>query len=396
MDPVVTGLQRVLAGDALCLRNRRIGLIVNPTAVDNRLRHAIDLFHRLDGVQLRLLFGPEHGIRGEAQDMIAVSDRVDPQTGVPVQSLYGTTVDTLVPSAEALSKIDVLVFDIQDVGARYYTYIWTLVGAMRACAGTAVEVVVLDRPNPIGGIEVEGGGIIDSMRSFVGLLPLPNRHGLTVGEIAGWACKREQLDVDLAIVPMIGWTRDMHFAATGLPWVMPSPNMPTYDTALVYPGMCLVEGTCLSEGRGTTKPFEIFGAPFIDGTALAKVLAQDCLPGVCFRPLTFTPTFHKFAGTTCGGLQLHVTDRNMFRPYRTGVAILRAVHALWPQHFAWREEPYEFEKRNLAIDLLCGSSEVRLGIERGDSLEQIAATWEFEHASFTQSRADYLLYREGS
>jgi uncharacterized protein YbbC (DUF1343 family) len=394
---VATGLELVLDGTSAALRGKRVGLIANATTVDARLRHAVDLLHADAGVDLRVLFGPEHGLRGDAQDMIGVDGgERDARTGLPVYSLYGHDAASLSPTPAMLEGLDAVVFDIQDVGARYYTFVWTMVLAMRACARAGVAVVVLDRPNPIGGMDdaVEGGAVHPGFESFVGLCSVPNRHGMTAGEIARMAVDVEQLDLALEVVAMRGWRRAMHFDDTGLPWVLPSPNMPTPDTALVYPGMCLLEGTELNEGRGTTRPFELWGAPWIDGYALAEALEGDAaaLPGVRFRPSVITPTFHKFAGRACGGVQLHVVDRAAFRPYVTGVAILRAVRALWPGDFAWRRRAYEFVDRVPAIDLLCGSAAVREGIDAGASLADLAATWRDEQRAFVARRRAWLLY----
>jgi uncharacterized protein YbbC (DUF1343 family) len=387
---VVTGLERVLSDREDALAGKRIGLIANPTTVDTRLRHAVDLLAAHPKVDLRVLFGPEHGLRGDAQDMIAVGAARDARTGLPVYSLYGTDEASLAPPPESLQGLDAVVFDIQDVGSRYYTYVWTMVLAMRACAAAGVGFVVLDRPNPIGGHLVEGGAIEPGYHSFVGLCSLPNRHGLTAGEIARWVMDTEKLDLALEIVTMHGWQRSMYFEDTGLPWVLPSPNMPTRDTALVYPGMCLVEGTELSEGRGTTRPFELSGAPFIDSQALAEALAD--LPGLVPRPVMFRPTFHKWAGQPCGGVQLHVTDRETFRPYLTGVAFLREIRMRWPEHFAWRTKAYEFVDDIPAIDLLAGSALVRQGIDAGAALADLAATWAGAEAAFRDQRGAWLLY----
>lgn len=390
MPRVVTGLERVLSDREGALAGQRIGLIANPTTVDTHLRHAVDLLAAHPRVDLRVLFGPEHGLRGDAQDMIAVGAARDARTGLPVYSLYGTDEASLTPPAESLEGLDAVVFDIQDVGSRYYTYVWTMVLAMRACAAAGVGFVVLDRPNPIGGHLVEGGAIEPGYHSFVGLCSLPNRHGLTAGEIARWVMDTEKLDLALEIVTMHGWQRSMYFEDTGLPWILPSPNMPTRDTALVYPGMCLVEGTELSEGRGTTRPFELSGAPFIDSQALAEALAD--LPGLVPRPVVFRPTFHKWAGQPCGGVQLHVTDRETFRPYLTGVAFLREIRMRWPEHFAWRTKAYEFVADIPAIDLLAGSALVRQGIDAGAALADLAATWADAEAAFRDQRGAWLLY----
>ena len=306
---VQTGLARLASEGSPLLAGRRIGLVCNPTSVDAELHHAIELIRGRSELKLVSLFGPEHGVRGDAQDMVAVGDARDPATGLPVHSLYGHTAASLTPTAAMLDDVDVVVFDVQDIGARYYTFVWTMVLAMRACAQAGKAFVVLDRPNPLGGGHVEGNGIAAGFDSFVGLVSCPVRHGLTAGEIARWRHAVEELDVELYVITMRGWTRDLWFEHTGLPWVMPSPNMPTTDTALVYPGMCLVEGTELSEGRGTTRPFELAGAPHLDGARLANDLAAMQLPGVTFRPCGFLPQFQKHAKTVCAGVQLHVTNR---------------------------------------------------------------------------------------
>lgn len=392
MARVRTGLERVVAGGVPALRGKRIGLIANPTAVDAELRHAVDLLAATPGITLVTLFGPEHGLRGDAQDMIGVDMLRDDRTGLPVWSLYGHDTASLTPSPAMLEGIDALVYDVQDVGSRYYTFVWTMVLAMRAAASAKISFVVLDRPNPIGGDGVEGGAIEAGYESFVGLISCPNRHGLTAGEIARWRATVERLDLDLQVVRAEGWRRSMYFEDTGLPWVMPSPNMPTRDTALVYPGMCLVEGTELSEGRGTTRPFEIAGAPFIDGHSVAMALETERLPGVKFRPLVVTPTFQKHAGKPCGGVQLHVTDRHAFRPYLTGVAFLRAVREVHGDAMQWRTRAYEFVDKIPAIDLLAGSAKLREGIDAGASLAELVATWQDAEGTFAAERVPHLLY----
>jgi uncharacterized protein YbbC (DUF1343 family) len=389
---VQTGLARLASEGSPLLAGRRIGLLCNPTAVDASLRHAIDLLSARPELELTALFGPEHGVRGDAQDMIGVVDARDAATGLPVFSLYGSTEASLSPTAEMLDAIDVMVFDIQDVGSRYYTFVWTMVLAMRACAKAGKPFVVLDRPNPIGGVHVEGPAIDPGFESFVGLVSCPTRHGLTAGEIARWRHAVEKLDCELLVIAMTGYERDSWFEHTGLPWILPSPNMPTVDTALVYPGMCLVEGTELSEGRGTTRPFELVGAPHLDGQRLAADLAAMQLPGVAFRPVVYTPTFHKHAGQACGGVQLHVTDREAFRPLRTGVAFLAACRAQNPDAFRWRAKAYEFVDAIPAIDLLAGSPALRLGIEAGATLDELTARWPRDEGAFTDERAQYLLY----
>lgn len=389
---VQTGLARLATDGSALLEGRRIGLLVNPTAVDAELRHAIDLLTARGDLRITALFGPEHGVRGDAQDMIEVDDARDLRSGLPVHSLYGATEATLSPTPAMLDDIDVLIYDVQDIGSRYYTFVWTMVLAMRACAKAGKSFVVLDRPNPIDGVHIEGGAITPGYESFVGLVSCPNRHGMTAGEIARWRHKVEKLDLELAVISMRGWQRDMHFDHTGLPWVMPSPNMPTVDTALVYPGMCLVEGTELSEGRGTTRPFELAGAPYLDGHRLAADLTAMELPGVKVRPVVFTPMFHKHAKEGCGGVQLHVTNRETFRPYLTGVAFLKACYDQSPAAFRWRSKAYEFVDKLPAIDLLAGSPAVREGIEAGQSLDELAARWPRDEGAFADERAEFLLY----
>jgi uncharacterized protein YbbC (DUF1343 family) len=389
---VLTGLARLAREGNESLVDKRVGLICNPTSVDAELNHAIDIL-RGKGVNLTALFGPEHGVRGDAQDMIGVGDDKDPVTGLPVFSLYGHTEASLSPTAEMLDQVDIVIFDVQDVGSRYYTFVWTMVLAMRACAKAHKQFIVLDRPNPIGGVHVEGGAIQPGFESFVGLVSCPNRHGMTAGEIARWRHAAEGMDLELAVIAMRGWERDLYFEHTGLPWVLPSPNMPTVDTALVYPGMCLVEGTELSEGRGTTRPFEWSGAPWIDGHRLARDMTAMDLPGCKLRPVVFTPTFHKHAMKANGGVQIHVTNADAFRPYRTGVAFLKACHDQAPDRFQWRAKAYEFVDKIPAIDLLAGTAAVREGIEAGASIDDLTARWPRDEGAFLDEREPYLLYQ---
>jgi uncharacterized protein YbbC (DUF1343 family) len=390
---VSTGLDVLVADGFRELRGQRVGLVCNPTAVDRRLRHAADLLHGAKGVTLVALFGPEHGVRGDVQYMAAVGEERDRKTGLPMRSLYGDTVESLRPKPDQLAGLDALVFDIQDVGARYYTYQATMMLCMEAAAAAGVGFVVLDRPNPLGGALVEGPALRQGFHSFCGLHDLAPRHGLTVGELALLFRAERRLHVDLTVVQCDGWRRATPFEEAGLPWVMPSPNMPTLDTALVYPGMCLLEGTNLSEGRGTTRPFELFGAPWLDAERLASALAAMRLAGVAFRPASFVPTWDKHRGERCHGAQLHVTDREAFRPVRTGVACVLAARAQDPARFAWRTEPYEFVSGVPAFDLLCGSAREREAIEAGASVAEIARAWRPEERAFTRRRAAHLLYR---
>jgi uncharacterized protein YbbC (DUF1343 family) len=369
-----------------------VGLVCNPTSVDARLRHAADLFAAAPGVTLGALFGPEHGVRGDAQYMKSVGSERDARTGVPAFSLYGETAESLRPAASQLAGLDLLVFDVQDVGARYYTYQATMLLCMEAAAAAGVGFLVLDRPNPIGGIAVEGPALRRGFESFCGLHDLAVRHGMTVGELARLFRAERRLELELDVIPCDGWRRGMGHRETGLPWVIPSPNMPTPETALVYPGMCLLEGTNLSEGRGTTLPFELFGAPWLDGQRLADALAADRLPGVRFRPASFVPTWDKHAGVRCHGVQLHVVDAEAFRPFRTGLACVARAREQAPRAFRWRTEPYEFVERVPAFDLLCGSAREREAIEAGASPGALFAHLGSEERSFSRRRASYLAY----
>jgi uncharacterized protein YbbC (DUF1343 family) len=362
---VCTGLERLAGQGSKLLGGKRIGLLAHAASVTADLQYAWDVLGSMPGVRLQALFSPEHGLMGTHQDQESVSGSGAPASfqGLPLYSLYGETAQSLRPRPEALAGLDALIVDLQDVGSRYYTFIYTLSHCMEACRDQDVEVWVLDRPNPLGGRKVEGRPLLPGFESFVGRYALPVRHGLTIGECA--VAFREVFGVRcrLRIVPMRGWRRSMWFDQTGLPWISPSPNMPTLDTAAVYPGTCLVEGTNLSEGRGTTRPFEIVGAPWIDPLVLATELRSRNLPGVFFRPVWFKPAFHKYAGQLCGGVQIHVLDRGTFLPFRTGAHLLKAAAGLWPEWFRWRQEPYEFETARLAIDLLAGGSWLREAVE---------------------------------
>ncbi|RJQ46314.1 MAG: DUF1343 domain-containing protein [Nitrospiraceae bacterium] len=373
------------------LRGARVGLVVHPASVNGKLEHTVQVFLRSSKMKLRALFGPQHGIRGETQDnMIEWKGFKDKKTGLPVYSLYS---DTRKPKPAMLKDVDVLVIDIQDVGSRYYTFIWTMELCMQSCSETGRSVVILDRPNPLGGTVVEGPVLDMAFSSFVGQRPLPVRHGMTVGEIAGYLKGRFYPSLDLHIIPMKDWKRAMYFDDTGLPWVLPSPNMPAPDTALVYPGMCLLEATNLSEGRGTTRPFEIFGAPFIDPEVLVRQLQRHKLPGVTFRGMYFQPTFQKHAGKLCGGAQIHVLDRKRFRPFKTGVAIIKAIRELYPEYFRWKQPPYEYEKEKMPIDVLAGTDRLRKDIESGRTLAQMEKWWMEECREFDKKvRKEFLIY----
>ncbi|MCL5023376.1 MAG: DUF1343 domain-containing protein [Nitrospirae bacterium] len=389
--PVKTGLDLCEKRWPARFRGARVGLLVHPASVNKRFAHAVDLFIESKKCRLAALFGPQHGIRGETQDnMIEWRGFTDKKTGLPVFSLYGKTRR---PEPSMLGNVDLMVIDLQDVGARYYTFIWTMELCMQACREEGKSVVVLDRPNPLGGAITEGTVLDPRYSSFVGGRPLPVRHGMTIGEIARYLKDACCPSLDLHVLPMEGWKRKMWFDQTALPWVMPSPNMPTPETAAVYPGMCLLEGTLLSEGRGTTRPFEIFGAPFIDAGFLVKRLKEFRLPGVFFRPLSFEPTFQKHAGRLCGGAQLHVTDRRRFRPFKTGVAVLKAVYDLYPGRFEWKRPPYEYENVKMPIDILAGNEWLREGIKKGEDLGLMEARWQEESLRFVKTvRKRFLMY----
>jgi uncharacterized protein YbbC (DUF1343 family) len=383
-----TGLDQVLARPAR-LRGMRLGLVTNPSAVTSLLRHSATALRALRGVRLTALFGPEHGLWGDAQDLVEVENNRDPLTGLPAYSLYGKT---RTPTAEMLELVDALVFDVQDVGVRYYTFISTLLLCLEACAEHGRRLVVLDRPNPLGGEAVDGNVLDPAFASFVGVHPLPVRHGMTVGELALLFLEERGLKVDLTVVQMRGWRRGWFFEETGLPWVLPSPNMPTVDTAVVYPGGCLIEGTNLSEGRGTTRPFELVGAPWLDPWRLAAELERERIPGAVFRPTFFRPTFNKHAGRFCGGVQVHVTDRRTFPAFLAYLLLIHHARRQDPARFAWRDPPYEYEQVRRPLDVLCGTDRVRLTLEAGRSPRTLVPLWKEDASRFRRRRRPYLLY----
>jgi uncharacterized protein YbbC (DUF1343 family) len=369
--------------------NRRIGLIANQTSVTVGLDYSWSRLEK-SGVRLTRIFSPEHGLFSTEQDQIAV-DR-QPDTGCEIVSLYGSSEQSLLPDRAQLDGLDLVLFDIQDVGSRYYTYVNTLALFMEAAQGLDIEIMVLDRPNPLGGTLVEGPLLEPAFHSFVGVMPVPVRHGLTAGEIAHFYRDYKKLDVNLSVIPMLGWTRSMLFPETGLPWVPPSPNMPTFEVAEVYPGMCLFEGLNLSEGRGTTMPFLMSGAPFIDPFELAARLGSLGLEGVVFRPTWFRPTFHKYRDEVIGGIYLHVTDHARFRPFATGVAMTRSIMELYPDRLRFLDGVYEFNDTVPAFDLLAGSGGIRSQLLNGDPVESILASWEADEAGFAAIKPNFHLY----
>lgn len=366
------------------------GVLIHPASVNRKLVYTKDILLKSKKIRVKAFFGPQHGIFGDTQDnMIEWEGFVDKMTGLPVYSLYGKTRK---PTEQMLDGIEVFIVDLQDIGARYYTFIWTMALCMEACEEKGIPMIVLDRVNPIGGHLTEGPVLKPEFSSFVGLHPLPVRHGMTIGEIAIYFKEQFYAELDLNVIPLYGWRRSQWFDKTGLPWVMPSPNMPTIETATVYPGMCLLEGTILSEGRGTTRPFEIFGAPFIEPEKLVKRLNDFRLKGVFFRPLYFNPTFNKFSGKLCGGAQIHVIDREEFKPFKTAIAILLAVKELYPEVNLWREPPYEYEFEKLPFDILIGSDRLRTEIERAVALKEMEQWWSEENEEFEKIRSQYLIY----
>jgi len=383
----------ILGSDVLVerdlLRGRTIGLVSNPASVNADLRHIADVAES-HGVRIGALFGPQHGFRSDLQEnMIESPHGRDARRRIPIHSLYS---ETRQPTASMLEGLDAIVIDLQDVGTRIYTYIYTMAGCLRAAKAHGLPVVVCDRPNPIGGEAVEGPMLEPAFASFVGEYPIPMRHGMTIGELAKLFNEHFGIGAKLEVVAMRGWTRGQYFDETGLTWVMPSPNLPTLDSATVYPGTVLFEGTNVSEGRGTTRPFELIGAPWIDPEPFAASLNSLNMPGVFFRPTAFEPTFHKHAQTLCGGVQIHVRDRHVFRPVETGAALLAACRRAGPKSFAWREPPYEYEAVRLPIDILCGSERERRAIEHEGKIEELARQWRADVEAFLPLRQKYLLY----
>ncbi len=387
---VLTGVDVILENgrERESLIGKRLGLITNPTGVTRDLRRTLDVLH-LDAFHLVALFSPEHGLRGETQDALNIPPYRDDTTGLPVYSLYG---ETRRPTSGMLEGIDALVFDIQDIGVRFYSYITTMVLAMEACAEHGKEFVVLDRPNPIGGTVVSGNIISEEFTSFLGVSGLPIRHGFTVGELAKWANEVLEIRCKLLVCKMQGWKRPMWYGETGLQWVMPSPNMPTPDTATVFPGTCFIEGTNVSEGRGTTRPFQLLGAPWIKPDVLKDRLDSQRLPGCAFRSCYFVPTFSKHAGSLCQGVEVHVTDRESFQPIATGIEILRIIRGLWPEKSRWIETPEMTSGGMLHIDILAGTDELRRTIDEDGDINLLMEKWEPGLREFRKEREGFLLY----
>lgn len=371
------------------VKGRTVGLVCNPASVSATLAHVIERAEA-SGVRIGAVFGPQHGFRSDVQDnMIESPHARDERRRIPIYSLYSETRE---PTAEMLAGLEALVIELQDVGTRIYTYIYTMAHCLVAAARHGLPVIVCDRPNPIGGIAVEGPMLQHGFESFVGEYPIPMRHGMTMGELARLFNEHFGIGAKLEVVAMRGWRRGQYFDETGLSWILPSPNLPTLDGAIVYPGTVLFEGTNVSEGRGTTRPFELVGAPWIDPEPFAADLNRRGLPGVHFRPTLFEPTFHKHQQASCGGCQVHVTDRAAFRAVQTGVTLVEACYRAAPDRFAWRDPPYEYERVHMPIDILYGSSGLREAIARGVDAADLAAGWADQIAPFIDLRRRFLLY----
>ena len=375
------------------LRGKNVGVVSNPASVDHRLRHVVDLVLADREIQVGALFGPQHGFRSDVQDNMIETPHAEYESGsarrVPLYSLYS---DTREPTTKMLQGLDTLVIDLQDIGTRIYTYMYTMANCMRAARKHGVKVIVCDRPNPIAGIEIEGITLEPGNESFVGQYPIPTRHGLTIGELARLFNEHFAIGAELEVITMTGWRRSMFWDETGLPWVMPSPNIPTLDSALAFPGTVHLEGTNASEGRGTTRPFELIGAPWVKAEAFAAKLNRRNLPGVFFRPVVFEPTFQKHARVACGGCQIHVLERHAFKPVLTGMAIIDELRAADPKAFAWKRPPYEYENDKEPIDVIAGSPSFRQAIDAGERAEHIAAKWATSVQDFRKLHKRFQLY----
>ena len=387
---VKIGLEKILDEKQDLLKGMRVGLICNQASVNRKFQHAADLFYEHTEINLTALFGPQHGIRGDVQDnMIETAHTFDDLTGLPIYSLYSETRE---PTEEMVRNLDALVFDLQDVGCRVYTFIYTMANAMKACAKFGKKFFVLDRPNPIGGIKIEGNLLESGYESFVGQYSIPMRHGMTVGELAGFFNREFGINCDLTVVLMDGWQRNLYMDETDAPWVMPSPNMPTVDTTVVFPGTVYFEGTQVSEGRGTTRPFEIIGAPYINSKELKESLAGLKLEGVIYREVNFLPTFQKFGGEPCSGIFLHVTDRETFEPVITGIAIVKSILDLYKHSFEWKKAAYEYIFDKNPFDVISGTDKTRKQFESGIEIPEIKNSWMEDEKKFSDDRIKYLLY----
>jgi len=385
---MLIGIDKLVRENFALFKNKKLALLTNISATDCKLQPTIYHFINCKNLNLKFILAPEHGLFSALQDEIYVKNHK--QERIPVISLYGKN---LVLSIDILKEIDIIVVDLIDIGTRYYTFVWSAVLLMKQLSRLNKKIIILDRPNPLNGITMQGPVLEKNFYSFVGLFPLPVRHGLTFGEICYMVNIEENIFADMEVIKMQGWKRKFYFPECGLYWTVPSPNMPSFETACVYPGMCLLEGTNISEGRGTTRPFEIFGAPWIDEEELIKELDSRKIPGVNFRPLKFIPTFHKYKGSVCGGAQVYVSDLKNFDPVYTGLEIISTIKHLYPKKFAWRQPPYEFEKKKMPFDILIGNSWIRKAIEKGESVISIKKRWQKGIDEFKKRRHRYLLYQ---
>jgi len=390
LKKVRTGLDLFFKEHLRKFKGSNVGLVVNQASINSNYKHAVDLFSENKTIRLKALFGPQHGIYGNTQDnMITWKGFAHPRLNIPIFSLYGKT---RVPTEEMLSKVDVIILDLQDVGTRIYTFIYTMANVISACKRFNKKIIVLDRPNPINGIQVEGNVLEPEYSSFVGLFPIATRHGMTIGELAKLFNEEFKINAELEVIPMKGWKREMWFDDTGLPWVLPSPNMPSLETAMVFSGTVHLEGTNISEGRGTTRPFEIIGAPFIDPLKLLEVLWRENLKGVFFRSHYFQPTFNKWEGKLCGGLQIHVLNRNIFKPVITGIAIIKAIYNIYSELFRWGSPPYEYVYDKLPFDVIAGTDKLRIQIMDNLPAMEIENSWNKDLSTFSKIRKKYLIY----
>jgi len=388
---VILGIQQLKAAPPPWLKQARLGLLCNQASIDSSSRPSSHIIAELAGENLQALFSPQHGIQGQAQaNMVETEDAIDSELRIPIYSLYSS--ETRTPTEEQLNQIDCLLIDLQDVGTRVYTFATTMGFCLEAAARYKKKIVVLDRPNPINAEQVEGNILKETLRSFVGFAPIPMRHGMTMGELARFFNKERKISADLEVIPMQGYKRGDLFADTGLPWIPPSPNMLTPATAQVYPGQVLLEGTNLSEGRGTLRPFESFGAPFINPSLLRQKLEKRNLLGCRFQETSFTPQFDKWQGELCRGLEIQITDARAYKPYYTTLAILQEIMTAWPDQFSWSPPPYEYEFKRLPIDIITGDDAIRKGLEAGRDLDEMEGSWQEELEGFLVKRKQYLLY----
>ncbi len=386
---VLTGLENLYRNPRTSLLGKRLGLLANPASINFDFTHAAKMINRIYPGQLKALFSPQHGFHAEKQDNMIESDHfIDPQFQIPVFSLYSTA---RIPTREMFDYIDVLIIDLQDVGTRVYTFIYTISYCLEAAELYDKKVIILDRPNPVGGVAIEGNILQTACASFVGRFPIPMRHGLTVGEIATFFNNELKAGCDLRVIPMKGWKREMLFSDTALPWIPPSPNLPTPASALLYPGQVIWEGTNISEGRGTTQPFEIFGAPFLDTMQFIDAV-QPRISGAVLRPLAFEPTSGKWQGEICHGFQIHVVSPNEYKPYRTSLLMLQQIIQMYPDQFQWKQPPYEYEYEQLPMDLILGDKTLRRLIEKGEDIHTLEASWQEDLQKFQQLSREFYLY----